>query len=713
MSAISGYINQIQNAVYGEQVRTAIINALQACYSDVENPDLQSDAFYAAILEAYDQGVLDIIEVTNVSQMTNENIIYRYMGTQTGYTANTLYYYNGTMWAPIGSGVREASTAALMNDTGAIYLYTGSEAGYYKNTLYYYNKTAWTPLSTPTDKTLTKTGEPADAAATGDVVKEVFSSLVNGDLNDITWFPGYVNGQGAISDQSAAKEVYSNRLKCVGGMGIGLTLQAETSNAQWLVVAFYNESGFISRTFLINSMNITEVSGVVTAPNGATEFVVSYRSYDGDTSVTLQIKNSSQVSLETLAEILGDIKYGKNPNQHISAFFDSVGIESEPQTIEIPSTSFLSKGIDGSIITADNNTRRSVTPAAQNLLNGMTVTITPTTSSGVTRLGVQGYKQPGGTKQFDPGWIESNRWPYTFKIGTTSGTTGVIGFGLTFSGPSGNEDISNETVSVEITITGAIDTNFDIEVNAHDEVSKGIAHRGFSTIAPENTLPAYKLAKTNGFNYAECDLQLTSDDVPVLIHDATINRTSNGTGNVSSYTFEQLQTYDFGTWKSSSYAGTKIPSFEQFVVLCKRIGLNPYIELKTESAWDQTKIDALVDTLERYSMKENATFISFSKKLLGLVKTKDSSVRLGYVVSSISTTAITDAQALKTTDNEVFIDTNAYTSQTLAAAISAGIPVEMWYGDTTDAIIIALDDYITGVTNNSRLPGKTIYENSI
>ena len=179
-SAISGYISQIQNAVYGEQVRTAIVNALEACYSDVENPDLQSAAFLAAIEEAYDGGILDITEVTQVSQMTNDNIIYRYMGTETGYTANTLYYYNGSAWVPIGSGVRPAATAALMTDTSAIYKYPGSETGYKTNALYYYNGTAWVIVGTgvPCDDTLTLPGVPADAQAVGDVLAELGADYV-------------------------------------------------------------------------------------------------------------------------------------------------------------------------------------------------------------------------------------------------------------------------------------------------------------------------------------------------------------------------------------------------------------------------------------------------------------------------------------------------------------------------------------------------------
>lgn len=170
-SAISGYISQIQNAVYGEQVRGAIVSALEACYSDVENPNLQSAAFQTAIEAAYQGGILDIIEVTQVSQMTNENIVYRYMGTQTGYTANTLYYHNGTAWVPIGSGLRTASTAATMTDHDAIYKYTGSESGYITNGLYYWNGTEFAPIYPGTDSTLTSETLPANAKAVGDKVE--------------------------------------------------------------------------------------------------------------------------------------------------------------------------------------------------------------------------------------------------------------------------------------------------------------------------------------------------------------------------------------------------------------------------------------------------------------------------------------------------------------------------------------------------------------
>ena len=150
MSAISGYLNSILNAVYGEQVRTAIVNAITQCYDDVSSPSLNTAAFSDAIEAAYADGFLDIQEKSTIAGMTNQKIIYRYTGNETGYVNGALYYYDGTKWTPIGSALQIASSAALMTDTGAIYKYTGSESGYYTNVLYYYNGSNWTPLSNPT-----------------------------------------------------------------------------------------------------------------------------------------------------------------------------------------------------------------------------------------------------------------------------------------------------------------------------------------------------------------------------------------------------------------------------------------------------------------------------------------------------------------------------------------------------------------------------------
>lgn len=245
-----------------------------------------------------------------------------------------------------------------------------------------------------------------------------------------------------------------------------------------------------------------------------------------------------------------------------------------------------------------------------------------------------------------------------------------------------------------------------------DRTVKGIAHRGYSAVAPENTLPAYKLAKKMGFTYVETDISFTSDGVAVCLHDASINRTSNGTGNIGSLTWAQVQTYDFGSWKSSAYAGTKIPSFEQFIKLCRDLGLHPYIELKDTATYTEAQIQGLVDIVAANGMQGKVTWISFSATYLGYIKDYDSAARLGYLASSVSSAVITTTQAMKTTDNEVFVDT-ADTSGTAATLCkNAGLPMEVWTIDSAVGIK-GLDPYTTGVTSNELIAGEALYEANI
>lgn len=93
-------------------------------------------------------------------------------------------------------------------------------------------------------------------------------------------------------------------------------------------------------------------------------------------------------------------------------------------------------------------------------------------------------------------------------------------------------------------------------------------HQGCPFSAPENTIPSFELGLKMGYNLMITNVARTSDNILVAIHDDTIDRTSNGTGNVSDYTFEQLQQYDFGSWFNSYYANTKIP---KFIDVCRLI----------------------------------------------------------------------------------------------------------------------------------------------
>lgn len=247
----------------------------------------------------------------------------------------------------------------------------------------------------------------------------------------------------------------------------------------------------------------------------------------------------------------------------------------------------------------------------------------------------------------------------------------------------------------------------------YDKTVKAVAHRGYSTIAPENTLVAYQLAKQTGFSYAECDVAFTKDNVAVLLHDSTIDRTSDGSGNITSLTYEQLLQYDFGSWKSSEYAGTKIPTFEEFIKLCKNIGLHPYIELKDGGNYTQAQIQSIVDMVKKYGMQGNVTYISFSVNFLNYVKSYDEKARLGYL-ADITSSTITTANGLKTEENEVYMGVyyKYITDEKVQMCINNNLPLEVWtVNEQTE--IENMNSYITGVTSDYLIAGKVLYEKYI
>ena len=113
-----------------------------------------------------------------------------------------------------------------------------------------------------------------------------------------------------------------------------------------------------------------------------------------------------------------------------------------------------------------------------------------------------------------------------------------------------------------------------------DDLMRIIAHRGLSKYYPENTLIAYKKAYEKGIKYVECDISFTKDDIPVLLHDNKVDRTSNKKGKINKYSLEELKKLDFGSWLNISFKDERIPTLEEFLELCKELELIPYIEIK-------------------------------------------------------------------------------------------------------------------------------------
>lgn len=107
-----------------------------------------------------------------------------------------------------------------------------------------------------------------------------------------------------------------------------------------------------------------------------------------------------------------------------------------------------------------------------------------------------------------------------------------------------------------------------------------IAHRGAGRQAPENTLSAFRLGASRGFLMFEYDVKLSADDVPILLHDDTLERTSNGNGRAMDQRYAELARYDFGAWHSAAWAGEPIATLYGIAAYTRANGMHSNIEIK-------------------------------------------------------------------------------------------------------------------------------------
>ena len=151
--------------------------------------------------------------------------------------------------------------------------------------------------------------------------------------------------------------------------------------------------------------------------------------------------------------------------------------------------------------------------------------------------------------------------------------------------------------------------------------TKRIAHRGYSGLAPENTIPAYEKASEYDYWGGECDVAETLDHEFVLMHDDTIDRTTNGTGNVSNLTLSQLKEFNIDSGSNiNSYPNLKIPTLQEYLETCKNCNLIPVIEVKTIT---DNSINKFLDIIRSYGLIDKAIVISFNYDLLVKIRNKE------------------------------------------------------------------------------------------
>lgn len=233
-----------------------------------------------------------------------------------------------------------------------------------------------------------------------------------------------------------------------------------------------------------------------------------------------------------------------------------------------------------------------------------------------------------------------------------------------------------------------------------------IAHRGYSAAAPENTLPAFRLAGEHGFWGAECDISVTADDVWVIMHDSTVDRTTNGTGKIEDLTYAEIceMTVDAGS-NVEQFPGTKVPTLTEYLDICLEYGMHPVIEIK-----ERTPLASMEDLAALLSARgEKAMFsiISFSRPLAARIKELMPETPVYLLIGGAPQEEFFDGIRFCLEHNLDGVDFASVWDKDMVKAVQkAGLKPLVW---TVDDIETAENYYKWGVrdiTTNALTPGK-------
>ena len=156
-----------------------------------------------------------------------------------------------------------------------------------------------------------------------------------------------------------------------------------------------------------------------------------------------------------------------------------------------------------------------------------------------------------------------------------------------------------------------------------------IAHRGFSAVAPENTLSAFKLAIENKADMIELDIRMSKDKSVVVIHDSKLDRTTDGTGRVRAKYIWNLKKLDAGSWFDKSFKGEKIPTLEEVFRLVKgRIPID--IEIKKTRGKEEIE-ERVLGLIYSFEMVDKVIISSFNPRVIRKIRKLSSEIPTGFI----------------------------------------------------------------------------------
>lgn len=264
-------------------------------------------------------------------------------------------------------------------------------------------------------------------------------------------------------------------------------------------------------------------------------------------------------------------------------------------------------------------------------------------------------------------------------------------------------------------INGATVTFDDVRVtqipNTPESLLRGpgedmdvIAHRGYSRVNPEDTMMAYEAAARAGADFLENDVQSTADGVPMILHDATLDRTTDGTGLLSAAQSGAVAELDAGSWFSPYFSSARVPTSLEMLRHAKSRGRQVLLEIKGPET--RPEIERIVAEVGAAAMRESTVIQSFDPEILKTVHAIDPLIRLGLLRAELDADPVAAARAAFASTYNPSWGALAARPQVVAQLHAAGLAVQPWTVDDPRAWR-AMDDLgVDGVITNR--PGELV-----
>ncbi|HKV43952.1 MAG TPA: glycerophosphodiester phosphodiesterase family protein [bacterium] len=225
----------------------------------------------------------------------------------------------------------------------------------------------------------------------------------------------------------------------------------------------------------------------------------------------------------------------------------------------------------------------------------------------------------------------------------------------------------------------------------------GVAHRGASKHAPENTLTAFRLALDLGARALECDARRTRDGALVTIHDQLVDRTTDGQGPVESFTLDEIRRLDAGRWFGPQFAGERIPPLEEVLQLARDRAV-VMLEIKNDPTPHEGIEQQIVDLVHRVGMERDVLAMSFDHRCIRAIRALAPRLPTGIIY----TARLADAPAAARAAGADALCPNwrHVSKRDVDEAHAAGLRISVWTVDEEEAFRRCVAFGADGVTSN-------------